>query len=80
VQTRQITFAARDRVVCETVARELHAPETGALVELRYTCISAGTELAKLGGLQPVDYPLGPLGTSRTAGQSRRRPRIDARF
>ena len=68
MQTRQITFAARDRVVCETVERELHAPETGALVELRYTCISAGTELAKRGGLQPVDYPLGPLG-NRAVGR-----------
>ncbi len=68
MQTRQITFAARDQVVCETVARELHAPATGALVELRYTCISAGTELAKLGGLQPVDYPLGPLG-NRAVGR-----------
>ena len=61
MRTRHIAFTGLNEVVCETVEQELTAPESGALVQLSYTCISAGTEIAKLTGLQPGNFPVGPL-------------------
>ena len=68
MQTRHIAFKALNEVVCETVEQELTAPEAGALIQLSYTCISAGTEVAKLTGLQPGTFPAGPLG-NRAVGR-----------
>ncbi len=68
MRTRHISFSAINTVVCETADQELRAPDAGALVKLHYTCISAGTELAKLTGLQPIAYPTGPLG-NRAVGR-----------
>lgn len=68
MQTRHIAFTAPNEVSCETVEQDLVAPDAGALIELSYTCISAGTELAKLSGLQPGTFPAGPLG-NRAVGR-----------
>ena len=68
MRTRHIAFTGLNEVVCETVEQELTAPESGALVQLSYTCISAGTEIAKLTGLQPGNFPVGPLG-NRAVGR-----------
>ena len=68
MRTRHIAFTGLNEGVCETVEQELTAPEYGALVQLSYTCISAGTEIAKLTGLQPGNFPVGPLG-NRAVGR-----------
>jgi len=68
MRTRHIAFTGLNEVVCETVEQELNAPESGALVQLSYTCISAGTEIAKLTGLQPGTFPFGPFG-NRAVGR-----------
>lgn len=57
---RRVVFRAENEVACETVEQELAAPEGGVIIETRYSCISAGTELAKLTGLQKVEYPFIP--------------------
>jgi len=62
VRVRYIVFKAVNEVACASVDQEMLVTESGALVEMRYTCISAGTELAKLSGLQPLPFPVGPLG------------------
>lgn len=62
MQIRYIAFKSVNQVVCETVEQDLQTPDSGALVELCYTCISAGTEVAKLSGLQEGAFPVGPLG------------------
>ena len=68
MQIRYIAFTEPNQVSCKTAEKTLAAPPNGALVQMRYTCISAGTELAKLSGLQPVEFPLGPLG-NRAVGR-----------
>ena len=68
MQIHHITFNGINQAACETVDRDLRAPDAGAIVQLHYTCISAGTELAKLSGLQPIEYPTGPMG-NRAVGR-----------
>jgi threonine dehydrogenase-like Zn-dependent dehydrogenase len=54
---RSVVFTARDEVKCLTADEDLVARPDSVVVETRYSAISAGTELAKLSGLQAVDYP-----------------------
>ncbi|MDR3708464.1 MAG: zinc-binding alcohol dehydrogenase [Capsulimonadaceae bacterium] len=56
---KKIIFAARNTVACTSEKANIDPPANGALVETRYSCISAGTELAKLTGKQSFPYPAG---------------------
>jgi len=58
---KSIVFAAQNEVICSTETADLSPPPDGVVIETRYSCISAGTELAKLTGLQEVSFPL-PIG------------------
>ena len=61
IETRRILFVDLNQVVCHTEAATLLPPSNGVIIETRFSCISAGTELAKLTGLQNFAYP-GPIG------------------
>ena len=63
---RRIVFAEPGRAVLET-APDPAVPADGALIQTRYTCISAGTELAKLDGRQDFPFPA-PIG-NRAVGR-----------
>jgi len=52
-----VVFTAKNRVACSTSPADLGLNGKTALVESRYTCISAGTEIAKLTGLEPFPFP-----------------------
>lgn len=53
-----VVFAAQNRVELRREERRFELGPQELLLETRYSCISAGTELAKLTGLQTVQYPL----------------------
>ena len=57
INVKRIVFAAQNTVKCSTDRLHFDVPEYGALIETRYSCISAGTELAKLTGKQAFRYP-----------------------
>jgi len=56
---KNIIFAAQNTVECQTDSADLNPPSNGAIIQTHYSCISAGTEVAKLTGLQPIEYPIG---------------------
>jgi len=56
---KSILFTGINEVSCESRDAELAPPPSGALIRTRYSCISAGTELAKLSGKQQFAYPGG---------------------
>ena len=57
-KVKSVYFKALNEVACDVEEKELTAGNGHAVIETRYSCISAGTELAKLTGLQQVGYPL----------------------
>jgi threonine dehydrogenase-like Zn-dependent dehydrogenase len=57
---QRVIFPAVSQVACQTAEEELAPADDGVLIETRYSCISAGTELAKLAGRQRVEYPFIP--------------------
>lgn len=60
IDVRRIVFDGEQRVGCETTAQEFVLGPDDALLETEYSVVSAGTELAKLTGLQKVAYPFIP--------------------
>jgi threonine dehydrogenase-like Zn-dependent dehydrogenase len=52
-----VVFRGRNQVDCESNAVDLQTGGGGVLVQSRYSCISAGTEIAKLTGLEPFAFP-----------------------
>ena len=56
---RSIVFQAVNEVECVSEEREIQPDPDGVVMQTRYSCISAGTEIAKLTGLQPFPYPSG---------------------
>jgi len=59
MELKSIIFADKNNATCQTKTTTLTTPPNGALIQTHYSCISAGTEVAKLTGLQPTDYPIG---------------------
>ena len=60
IDIQQIVFSAVDRVTLESAQRQFELGPDDVLLQTQYSLISAGTELAKLTGLQQVDYPFLP--------------------
>jgi 2-desacetyl-2-hydroxyethyl bacteriochlorophyllide A dehydrogenase len=60
INVRRIVFDADHRVRCETIEQQFTLGPDDVLLETEYSVASAGTELAKLSGLQKVDYPFVP--------------------
>lgn len=56
---KRVVFSSERQVQCETVRANLAPADDGVIVETRYSCISAGTELAKLTGKQSFRFPSG---------------------
>lgn len=56
---RSIVFAEKNQAVCESAEQVIEPDAAGVVLETHYSCISAGTEIAKLTGLQPFPYPSG---------------------
>ena len=56
----RVVFTGVNAVACDTVEQELSPGESGVVIATQYSCVSAGTELAKLTGLQKVDFPFVP--------------------
>ncbi len=56
---RSIIFQALNEVECVAEEKEIRPDPDGVILETHYSCISAGTEIAKLTGLQPFPYPSG---------------------
>ncbi len=56
---RSIIFQAVNEVRCVTEEKEIRPEPDGVVLETQYSCISAGTEIAKLTGLQPFEFPSG---------------------
>tara|TARA_B100000809_G_scaffold39771_1_gene34760 strand:+ start:4702 stop:5712 length:1011 start_codon:yes stop_codon:yes gene_type:complete len=54
---KRVVFAAPNQVNYQTEAETLTPLPDGIVIETRYSCISSGTELAKLTGLQPFSFP-----------------------
>ncbi len=52
-----IVFAAPHEVICRREPVALSAPPQGAIIQTHYSCISAGTELAKLTCSQAFQFP-----------------------
>lgn len=55
---KSVVFTGIRKVETLTENVDLTPPPTGLLFQTRYSCISAGTELAKLTGRQVVTFPL----------------------
>ena len=60
IDTHKILFPGVGRVALEPVHERFELGPDDVLLRTRYSLISAGTELAKLTGLQQVDYPFIP--------------------
>ena len=58
-KVRSIVFAAQNKVECTKEEQVIEPAADGVVLETHYSCISAGTEVAKLTGLQPFPYPSG---------------------
>jgi threonine dehydrogenase-like Zn-dependent dehydrogenase len=56
---KSIQFTGLSQAKCESQTVDLSPPPGGALIRTRYSCISAGTELAKLMGRQQFSFPAG---------------------
>ena len=63
----RVLFAAENQVLFDAEETDLALDSNGVILETQYSCVSAGTELAKLTGLQPFDFPatLGNRAVSR---------------
>ncbi len=57
---QQIVFSDVDRVELESTRAQFDLDRDDVLLRNQFTLVSAGTELAKLTGLQQVDYPFIP--------------------
>lgn len=55
---KSVVFSGIRQVDFQKTEIELSPSKTGILFAPSYSCVSAGTELAKLTGLQKVDFPL----------------------
>lgn len=64
---RTLIFAGLHDVVTERAEQEIAAGCGRCVIQTHYSCISAGTELAKLTGLQKIDFP-SPMG-NRAVGR-----------
>ena len=60
-------FTGVGQVTAEETRQSFAVGPRDVLIETRYSCISAGTELAKLTGLQTIDFPA-PIG-NRAVGR-----------
>ena len=60
IDTHKIVFAGMDRVALESAPGRFDLGPEDVLLQTQYSLISSGTELAKLTGLQQVDYPFVP--------------------
>lgn len=58
LSVKKIIFEAVNQVVTTEESESFDLEEQDVLLETSYSCISAGTELAKLSGLQKVSYPI----------------------
>ena len=58
VELRSLVFENIDQVVLQSRPHTFTIDRRGVLIRTHYSCISAGTEVAKLTGLQKVAYPL----------------------
>ena len=58
VELRSIVFKGINQVELETKPKTFILGPHDVLIQTLYSCISAGTEVAKLSGLQEVSYPL----------------------
>lgn len=71
---QQIVFSGVDRVALESTRAQFDLGRDDALLRNQFTLVSAGTELAKLTGLQQVDYPFIPgnraIGAVIAAGEN----------
>ena len=56
---RSILFKALNEVECVSEEKDIQPNRDGVVIRTRYSCISAGTEIAKLTGLQPFNFPSG---------------------
>ena len=54
---RSVVFTGIEQVTAEETRQSFDLGPRDVLIETHYSCISAGTELAKLSGLQPIDFP-----------------------
>ena len=57
---QQIVFSDVDRVALESTRAQFDLGRDDVLLRNQFTLVSAGTELAKLTGLEQVDYPFVP--------------------
>ena len=57
-QRKSVIFSGLRQVEFKEEPVDLSPSETGILFKTSYSCISTGTELAKLTGLQKVEFPL----------------------
>ena len=60
IDTQKIIFPGVNQVALQPVQERFELGPDDVLLQSRYSLISAGTELAKLTGLQQVDYPFTP--------------------
>ena len=51
-------FTGIEQVTAEETRHSFDVGPRDVLIETHYSCISAGTELAKLSGLQTIDFPV----------------------
>jgi threonine dehydrogenase-like Zn-dependent dehydrogenase len=57
MQIRSIVFEGVKQTSFKSEEGDLVPAEHGAIVQALYTCVSAGTELAKFSGLQEIAFP-----------------------
>ncbi len=60
VEAQQIVFSGVERVTLESARREFNLGPDDVLIQTQYSLVSVGTELAKLSGLEGVEYPFAP--------------------
>ena len=58
--SRRVVYPAMQQVACTTADEEFVLGPDDVLLHTEFSVISAGTELAKLTGLQKVEYPFVP--------------------
>ena len=60
IDVRRVVFPAIEQVAVDQAAQTFDLGPEDVLIGTEYSLVSAGTELAKLSGLQKVDYPFVP--------------------
>ncbi len=60
MDVRRVVFESENGVATRSTVEQLPLAPDQALIRTRFSCISAGTELAKLSGLQKIAYPWVP--------------------